>query len=223
MSLLQIKLRYPEQGDAEWMLAQEMSDDATAYSDFDADFSLKDVQNFIDLNRTGADPTQARLLIECEGMQAGTIDLTGISKRNGHADIGLLVSKDFRGKGVATEALRQAIQIASMMGVSHIKALISGKNPASSRVFEKVGFSKVGVLPGWLDNGKTDAAIYYLNILGDDFEEAFGREAAASAMDDMSLYSHDKDYEFDDPYMSDFDEPDEDFGFESLDDYQDIL
>ena len=224
---MKTKLRYPELQDAEWMLAQELSPDATAYSDYDADFTLADVKNFIDLNRTGADPSQARLLIEADGKPAGMIDLTGISKRNGHADIGILVSKEFRGKGVGTEALREAVQIAAMMGIFHIKALISSANLSSVRLFEKVGFEKIGKLPGWLNHGHADGIIYYLSIMGEDFDPGFGNDATSVAGDEFSLYGIDET----NPYSDDFDDSaygagypgDDDLGFESLDDYIDKI
>ncbi len=224
---MKVKLRYPELHDAGWMLAQEHTPDAVAYADYDADFSLADVKNFIDLNRTGADPSQARLIIEADGKPAGMIDLTGISKRNGHADIGILVGSEYRGKGVGTEALREAIQIAAMMGIFHIKALISSANQSSVSLFEKVGFEKIGKLPGWLNHGHADGIIYYLSIMGDDFDTDMGSAESGIAGDEFSLYGFDET----NPYSDDFDEnsygagfPDDgEPGFDSLDDYIDKI
>lgn len=224
---MKIKLRYPEQHDAEWMLHQENTPAAREYADYEADFSLEDVKNFIDLNRTGADPTQARLLIEADGQPAGLIDLTGISKRNGHADIGIYVSEEFRDKGVGVDALREAIHIAAMMGISHIKALISSTNKVSVNVFEKVGFEKIGVLPGWLNHGKADCLVFYLNVMGEEFDAQFEEEIARSGKDEFSLYGFDES----NPYDEDFDDygfgagfrDDDERGFDSIDDYIDKI
>ncbi len=224
-----IKLRYPDQRDAEWMLKEEQSPEATAYSDFDADYTLGDIKNFIDLNRTGADPSQARLIVDVDGKAAGMIDLTGISKKNGHADIGLYISKKFRGQGVGTEALREAVQIAAMMGVTHMKALIAAGNKASMRLFEKVGFEKIGVLPGWLHNGKENGAIFYLSVMGEDIPDSYGRDATMAGMDEFSLYGLNDDASYGSPFSgrSGIDDEDDDDGYgggyESIDDYIDKI
>ncbi len=231
---MSVKLRYPELRDAAWMLKEERSPEAKANSDFDDDYSLEDIKNFIDLNRTGADPSQVRLIIEVDGSAAGMVDITGISKRNGHADIGVYVAKEYRHKGVATEALRNAVQVAALMGISHLKALISTVNPHSMKLFEKVGFEKIGELPGWLNHGKHNGVVYYLSIMGEDMmdvkpEEAFEKDAMAASDDEFSLYGlNDEDSyrsPFDDPdgYGDGFDDGGDFGGFESIDDYIDKI
>ena len=224
-----VKLRYPEQRDAEWMLKLEQNPDAKKYSDFDDDYTLVEIKNFIDINRTGADPSQARLVIEVDGKQAGTIDITGISKKNAHAEIGIYVTDPFRKNGVGTEALREAVQIAAMMGVSHMKALIAAGNQASMRLFEKVGFEKIGELPGWLLNGKENGIIYYLSIMGELDDDMFKAQKEAGGYDEFDPYAGGDPYELSkDPYDLTFEdytgEDDDEFGgFESLDDYYDKL
>lgn len=225
---MSIKLRYPVPGDAEWMLKQEQTSDAKAYAEYDSDYTLTDIKNFIDLNRAGADPSQTRLIIEVDGKAAGMVDMTGISKRNGHAELGIFVSKEFRGKGIGTEGLREAIQIAAMMGISHMKVMVSTANEASARLFRKCGFEKIGELPGWLKHGKESAEIYYLSMMDSMSEEELERDAAEAALDEFSLYGIDKEDPyaaeylrengFDDDYR--FDDDDDEFGgprFESLD------
>lgn len=225
---MSIKLRYPEIRDAEWMLKLENSPEASKYSDYDADFTLSDVKNFIDLNRTGADPSQARLVVEVDGKPAGTVDITGISRKNGHADIGVFIEDDYRREGVGTDALRKATEIAAMMGVCHIRALIAGDNKASMGLFEKCGFEKIGELPGWLNHGKEKGVIFYLSIMGQEFEDEIAKDAAHAGYDEFSLYGLDSD---EDPYKSPFDDEfiddgygDDEFGgYESLDDYIDKI
>lgn len=221
-----VKLRYPELRDAEWMLKEETSEDARNNSDYETDYTLADIKNFIDLNRTGADPTQVRLIVEVEGEKAGMVDLTGISKRNGHADIGLYVNERYRGKGVGTDTLREAVQIAALMGLSHLKVLIAANNISSRKVFEKVGFEKVGEIPGWLNNGKENAIIYHLDIMGDNLRETFDEDAALAAKDEFSLYGLEDGDLYDSPFgelRDDLGDDEEFGGFESIDDYIDKI
>jgi len=71
----------------------------------------------------------------------GPIDREGLE-----VEIGYAVSPWGRGRGVATETLRQLTQWAFGEGMQRVVALISTDNPASSRVAEKAGYTFEGVL-----------------------------------------------------------------------------
>lgn len=73
--------------------------------------------------------------------------VTGVVDRVGLAvELGYAVAPGARGRGVATETLRQLTRWAFDEGMLRVTALISVDNPASSRVAEKVGYSFEGVL-----------------------------------------------------------------------------
>ena len=71
----------------------------------------------------------------------GPIDREGLE-----VELGYAVSPWGRGRGVATETLRQLPQWAFGEGMQRVVALISTDNPASSRVAEKAGYTFEGVL-----------------------------------------------------------------------------
>ena len=73
--------------------------------------------------------------------------VTGIVDRSElEVELGYAVAPGARGRGVATETLRQLTQWAFDEGMVRVIALISVDNAASSRVAEKVGYTFEGVL-----------------------------------------------------------------------------
>lgn len=73
--------------------------------------------------------------------------VTGPIDREGReVELGYAVSPWGRGRGVATETLRQLTDWAFAEGMQRVTALISVDNPASSRVAAKVGYTFEGVL-----------------------------------------------------------------------------
>jgi ribosomal-protein-alanine N-acetyltransferase len=71
----------------------------------------------------------------------GPIDHEGLE-----VELGYAVSPWGRGRGVATETLRQLTVWAFEEGMQRVTALISVENRASSRVAEKAGYTFEGVL-----------------------------------------------------------------------------
>ena len=71
----------------------------------------------------------------------GPIDREGLE-----VELGYAVSPWGRGRGVATETLRQLTAWAFAQGMHRVTALVSVDNPASSRVAAKVGYTFEGVL-----------------------------------------------------------------------------
>jgi ribosomal-protein-alanine N-acetyltransferase len=69
-----------------------------------------------------------------------------IDREGAEVELGYAVSPWARGRGVATETLRQLTQWAFDQGMQRVVALISVDNPASSRVAEKAGYTFEGVL-----------------------------------------------------------------------------
>jgi ribosomal-protein-alanine N-acetyltransferase len=61
-------------------------------------------------------------------------------------ELGYAISPWGRGRGIATETLRQLSQWAFDAGMLRVVALISVDNPASSRVAQKAGYTLEGVL-----------------------------------------------------------------------------
>ncbi len=81
------------------------------------------------------------------------------------AELGYWVSKDYRGRGLATAITRVMVRHAfQSLGLQRIEALTFSQNLISQRVLEKAGFKLEGLLQGYhIKNGiLQDACMYGL-------------------------------------------------------------
>ena len=87
-----------------------------------------------------------------------------IDRETQTAELGYVVAPAARGRGVATEALRQLTEWALAEGMLRIELLISVDNPASQKVAERCGYVREGVLRSlyFKENLRGDTAIYSL-------------------------------------------------------------
>ena len=86
--------------------------------------------------------------IHVDGVLAGDIGFNHVHRGNGQsANVGYMVDVDFRGRGVATDALRLVIRESfEVLQLHRLDAGARVTNLASQRVLEKAGFRRVGVL-----------------------------------------------------------------------------
>jgi ribosomal-protein-alanine N-acetyltransferase len=95
---------------------------------------------------------------------AGTIDIWKINKKNFRTCVGYAVKKEFRGKGVASTALKKALKfIKEEMKMHAVEATAHPKNIASQKVLLKNGFTKIGLMKDYhFDNEKfVDRVLYW--------------------------------------------------------------
>jgi len=95
---------------------------------------------------------QVRLIIaENETHKAvGTIELFDYDPKNERAGVGILIDKDFRTKGYATEALRLIKTYAfKTLRLHQIYCNITASNTASIKLFTKAGFQLCGTKKEW--------------------------------------------------------------------------
>ncbi|MFD1827821.1 GNAT family N-acetyltransferase [Mumia zhuanghuii] len=80
--------------------------------------------------------------------------------------LGYWVAQPYSGRGIATEAARQAMQIAfGSLGLHRVDAFAREENAASCRVLEKNGFKKVGLSRGHIHiNGRWRDDIMFQRI-----------------------------------------------------------
>ncbi len=109
------------------------------------------------------DPIRIRA-IEVNGGACGGIGIhPGEDVHRKNAEMGYWLAEPFWGKGIITEAIKQAIEYGfKTFDISRIFARPYGFNLASQRVLEKAGFKKEAVLKNTLfKNGEyTDEVIY---------------------------------------------------------------
>jgi ribosomal-protein-alanine N-acetyltransferase len=79
----------------------------------------------------------------------GTIGLTITSKEERVAELGIVIGRAYWGKGIGTCAVRLVVDYAfSTLCLAEIQAEVLQRNLASRRVFEKVGFQLLRMIPG---------------------------------------------------------------------------
>lgn len=85
-----------------------------------------------------ADPANIQRAVLFDGLVAGNV----VSfMMEGHREVGYMLGREFWGRGVATEALRQFLQI---VAERPLFAYVAKHNSASRRVLEKNGFTLTG-------------------------------------------------------------------------------
>ncbi len=92
-------------------------------------------------------------VIECDGQCAGWVSLDVTSREHGVASVGYSVSEAFRGRGLATGAVRQVIEMAfdpNGLALDRLEANAAVENIASRRVLFKAGFRAEGIAAGLL-------------------------------------------------------------------------
>ncbi|MDE2482079.1 MAG: GNAT family N-acetyltransferase [bacterium] len=89
-------------------------------------------------------------LLYLEGVPepAGWVSLRLAERASATAEIGYSVLREFRGRGVATEAVRAVVGEAfACLSIRRLRAYCVPENTASRRVLERAGFVADGVLP----------------------------------------------------------------------------
>ena len=91
------------------------------------------------------------------------IGLCGVQNIQGDGEItNVSVDKRFRGQGVGYKMMRQLLERGHGIGIKNYTMEVRSKNTAAIRLYEKLGFKSEGKRPGFYDNPKDDAEIYWL-------------------------------------------------------------
>lgn len=93
-----------------------------------------------------AEGTREAFAIVEDGEVLGLALAPRIDRESQTAELGYSVAASARGRGVATEALRQLSEWAFAEGMLRLELLISVENAASQKVAERAGYVREGVL-----------------------------------------------------------------------------
>lgn len=86
---------------------------------------------------------------------------------NKTAEISIYIHEKYRGQGLGSQFVEEALSLAPSLGIRSIMAFIFGHNKPSIKLFEKFGFQKWGHMPGIAE---MDEQRYDLVILGIELE-----------------------------------------------------
>ena len=95
-------------------------------------------------------PTQESKAFHIVDAQHGEVGIVKATIEQNRAKIGYVVHEPFWGRGIATDAVKQVLDVVEAMPrISRIWATCAVDNPASARVLEKCGFQREGILRNW--------------------------------------------------------------------------
>ena len=145
-------LRALEPDDLDFLFALENDPDLWAVSDTLAPVSRHALREY--LAHAGADFYEVRQLrlVICEADEAvGTLDIFDFNPLHQRAGVGITLKKDFRGRGLARQALALLLPYARhTLRLHQLYATVGADNLPSLKLFEAAGFRQVGVRQGWL-------------------------------------------------------------------------
>lgn len=159
--------------DAKDMYTYASNPEVSKYVTWDTHRTIEDTKEFIrfvmkQYENKGISPWGIEY--KENGKLIGTIDYVGWQTKHNSAEIGYVLSQEYWGQGITTEAARELIHFGfTHMDLIRIQARCFIKNIGSSRVMEKAGMSYEGVMrKGMKVRGNhEDLKIY--SILKEDF------------------------------------------------------
>lgn len=108
--------------------------------------------------------SQVRMtIVDAEnGNACGFLDITDLSPVNHRAQVGIVLLPDSQGRGIATEALREASEYSRRQGLHQLYAVCVEENQSACSLFLRAGYEKVAILPEWIfqDGEYTDAVLF---------------------------------------------------------------
>ncbi|MBS4211800.1 MULTISPECIES: GNAT family N-acetyltransferase [Neobacillus] len=103
----------------------------------------------------------------------GTIGLNNLQLKNKRAEIGYELNPAYWRKGYATEAIREVLQFSfTQMDLYRIGAIVYPENVASVNLLQKMGFTKEGILRGYMHQSNHIHDTYVLSILKPEWEKS---------------------------------------------------
>lgn len=164
-------LRAVEPSDVDQLLKWENDIEVWKVSNTYSPFSRYEIEEYVlNAKRDIFSARQLRLMISLPGEDApdqtvGTIDLFDFEPVHLRAGVGIMIAKEFRGKGYAAEALKILVRYASEgLHLNQLFCNISSENLVSLHIFETIGFVRCGHKKKWINAGEewVDEYMYQL-------------------------------------------------------------
>lgn len=143
-----VTLRTPNTADTEllWSIAAELDTWEERGPDLPAPLTRSAYEARL-AQQDGSPGYSARFIVEAEGVAVGSVSLFNSDQYARHAEVGISLAVDARGRGIGTAAMRLIVEFAFVrcnFRRVHLEAIES--NGAGLRVYEKVGFVVEGRL-----------------------------------------------------------------------------
>ena len=115
-------------------------------------FELEGVCYLVAINNDD-ETSETPLIIGAAGIRniAGTGEITNV-----------MITPEFRGRGIAKRMLTELLERGRELGATEFTLEVRVSNDEAVKLYEKLGFVREGIRPGFYRNPPEDAAIYWL-------------------------------------------------------------
>jgi diamine N-acetyltransferase len=161
-------LRAVESSDATALFLWENDTNHWRIANTEVPFSMHAIHNLIEQYASIRTSGQLRLMIclNDTNKAIGAVDLYDVNFKHGFATVGVLIAnKEDRMLGFATQALNILIDYSeNVLDLVNLQCFIHADNEPSIRLFEGLGFEKVGIRKGWyrIKSNRMDELCYQL-------------------------------------------------------------
>ena len=153
-----LSLRAPELGDLDYLFHVENDTREWLVSACKVPYSRFQLQQYVETNAHDIYiDRQLRLMIEHKegNHQVGVIDLFDFSPSDHRAEVGVVIDRDWRGKGVGREALMLLCDYAEhVLDLHQLYAHVFEDNAPARQLFASCGFREVARLSDWVFSNK---------------------------------------------------------------------
>jgi RimJ/RimL family protein N-acetyltransferase len=95
------------------------------------------------LERLDVEPSgrQLRFVVEADGVAVGSVSLFGVDELARHAELGIALAQEARGKGIGTAAIAQIVEFDFVrLNLRRLHLQLIESNVGAFRAYEKAGF-----------------------------------------------------------------------------------
>lgn len=165
-----LRLRAPEPEDLDVMMELEngmelweASTSTGPYSRYQLKRYLEDSQNDLYADH------QLRLMLEhSEEGVVGMVDLCAFEPRHNRAEVGIIVSRQYRGQGFGRKGLELLeAHCFGVLGIRQLYAYVCEANAPSMRLFRSLDYACCGMLQEWVRIGNTYHTVCLFQKLND--------------------------------------------------------
>lgn len=113
---------------------------------------------------------QLRLMItlKTDNLPLGTIDLYDFDPMNEKAAVGILIDKNYRQQGFASQSLNLIKEYTfKFLMLKQLYAYVPKKNIPSVKLFENCGYKKTGHLISWIKNNEEYEDVCFMQLINE--------------------------------------------------------
>ncbi len=165
-----VVLRAVEPEDVDILYEWENNMDLWVVSETLKPFSRHQIKQYIKgINLDIYEAKELRLMIETEGDSSeviGMIDLFDFDPYHSRAGVGIIIKKEFEGKGFASAALQLFIEYSfNTLCIHQLYCSILPDNKRSIQLFESNGFKRTGIRKKWRKIGREYVDEFFYQLI----------------------------------------------------------